>query len=101
MQVNYLLLNFEQSLLNCWHVSLSHNCFLFLVSNWIDGNLVLDGLQLESVKCLDILLGEILKFAFAGYLYRRLVMFPNYLFIYSTQVSQVLKLFLIIIKLVI
>jgi hypothetical protein len=95
MQVDYLLLNFEQSLLNCWHVSLSHNCHLFLVSNWIYGNLVLDGLQFESVKGLHILLGEILKFAFACYLYRRLVMFPYYLLIYPTQVSQVLKLFLV------
>jgi len=94
MQVDYLLLNFEQPLLNCWHFSLSHDRNVLLVSLRIWANLGLDGLQFESVKCLHILLGEILKFAFAGYLYRGLVMFPDYLFIYSTQVSQVLKLFL-------
>jgi hypothetical protein len=82
MQVNYLLLNFEQPLLNCWLISLGHFRNVLLVSMRIYTNLVLDGLQFESVKGLHILLGEILKFAFACNLYRGLVMFPYCLFIY-------------------
>jgi hypothetical protein len=77
VEVDYLLLNLEQSLLNCWHVSLSHYRNFLLIFVRMRANFVLDGLQFEPVKCLNILLGEILKFAFPGYLYRGLVKIPN------------------------
>jgi hypothetical protein len=106
MQDNYLLLNFEQPLLDGRHVSLRHDRLLHLlirlsINNFWGANLVLNRLKLQAVESLDVLLSEVLELAFACNRNSGLIMFPDSFLVQYAQESEALILLLIDIKLVI
>jgi hypothetical protein len=83
VQVHYLLLNFEESLLNCGHVSLNLGCLPYklisptTINFYLRAYFVLYGLQLQAVKSLNVLLSEILELAFSRNRNSGLILFPN------------------------